>query len=432
MVISLVAIALSVLLYHKLRNQSLKKVLLILSSLYVYYQFVGWYISFLMLIAVITCICSKQLVVHPNKHSTIMSTFIVVICLGFLFLKYASPHSIQLPVGFSIYAFSCISLLIDQSRGEAKLSFLDILFYLCFFPKILSGPIERSANFVNQLKNDGREDVFSNLYKSFKVIIFALFCKFVIADRLGVYISDNYCGPNQFINALIFAIQFYLDFWAYSNLAIGFGLIYGIQLSANFQSPYSAHSFKDFWKKWNITLSSWLRDYVYIPLKGNKVSTIQWCFNVVVVFMVSAIWHGMFMPFIIWGFLHALLLIIETRLSSNAMFSFVCKSRFYPIIVFACCAILWQTFRYENVQGLELFLCRLVTWEKINISIILVFIISVIVMLTLQSSRIEELMFNMQQNHLFIISEVILISIMGLSILLFGLNFNSPFFYFNF
>jgi D-alanyl-lipoteichoic acid acyltransferase DltB (MBOAT superfamily) len=224
------------------------------------------------------------------------------------------PHvDILLPVGISFYTFQAISYCVDvhnkRITPEAHLGRFAL--YLSFFPKLISGPIERGANLLPQLRNPAAFD--SRLFLSgVQLFLWGMFKKVVIADRLGMYVDmvfshpQDYYGQTAILAAWFFALQIYCDFSAYTDMAIGCGRVFGIELSKNFNFPYLATSIADFWRRWHITLTYWFRDYVYFPLGGNKVSRSRWAFNIMAVFLLSGLWHGANWTFIFWGTLHGL------------------------------------------------------------------------------------------------------------------------------
>ena len=217
-------------------------------------------------------------------------TDIAVLVSAFFTLK--SPLGLILPLGYSVFAFSAISLIINQYRDYKNYTALEILCYLFFFPKIFAGPIDRADDFVRQLRGK-KKPTLKKLYLPIKMCIFACFYKFVIADRLYILCNDDYDGLNEVCSILCYGVAFFFDFYAYSIFAVAFGKLLGIDLPENFNSPYCSRTFRDFWKRWNITLGTWLRDYIYIPLGGNRISARQWILNILLVFVISAIWHDL-------------------------------------------------------------------------------------------------------------------------------------------
>jgi len=217
-----------------------------------------------------------------------------------------------LPVGLSFYTFSCISYVVDVYRGTAPVErhLGKLAVYIAFFPKLLAGPIERAAPFLTQLS--GKIEFRSvQVVFGLQLLVWGLFKKVVIADRLAEYVDAAFTNPDfqspvtLVIGVYFFAFQIYCDFSGYSDMAIGASAILGIKLMENFRRPYLSRSVPEFWgRRWHISLMAWFRDYVYIPLGGNKVSRIRWYGNLMVVFLISGLWHGANWTFIIWGALN--------------------------------------------------------------------------------------------------------------------------------
>ncbi|QIU97126.1 MBOAT family O-acyltransferase [Bacteroides faecium] len=403
-----------------------RKVILILTSLYVYYQFIGVYILLLLILSTIIIISSK-FIVNENKKIFVIIPILFII-FTFAILKYTGFSNWKLPVGFSVYAFSSISFIVDQYKNHIKYKWLDILCFLYFFPKILAGPIERSQDFISQLSTINKPTLIQ-FYKVFKLIVFSTLCKFVIANNLEGTTTSDYNGVNTIISILLFSIQFYFDYWAYTNFAIAFGWLYGIKLSPSFNRPYYSNSFKKFWNCWNITLSTWLRDYIYIPLGGNKVKRLHWISNILIVFIVSGLWHGSTVPFIIWGITHAILLIIELTIIKRYSFNL---GLLYGIFVFLAVSLLWQMFKCNNLEDIASLFKAIKTPDSINIQLIVYLSISLTVMVILQSKTVLKIIFSIHDNKKFIIYEVTTISIMIIFIILLCGDYNSTFFYFKF
>jgi alginate O-acetyltransferase complex protein AlgI len=229
-------------------------------------------------------------------------------------IKYAIPHlDILLPVGISFYTFQAISYCVDvyKEKIKAEPNIGIFALYLAFFPKLISGPIERGANLLPQLHQRIFFDS-GRFLSGMELFFWGVFKKMVIADRLGMYVDmvyshpQDYWGRTAIIATWFFALQIYCDFSAYMDMAIGCGRIFGIELSRNFNFPYLAGSVAEFWQRWHITLTSWFRDYVYIPLGGNRLSSGRWFFNIMAVFLLSGLWHGAAWNFVWWGALHGL------------------------------------------------------------------------------------------------------------------------------
>ena len=222
-------------------------------------------------------------------------------------------HSILLPVGISFYILQALGYLIDVYRGNmrAEKNFLKYALFVSFFPQLVAGPIERSKNLLVQL-HDSHPLEYENIRKGSLLILYGLFLKMVIADRAAIIVDTVYensaAYPGFYIVAatLFFAIQIYCDFHGYSTIARGSALLIGIKLMDNFDAPYYARSVKEFWRRWHISLSGWFRDYLYIPLGGNRKGTARKEANLLAVFAVSGLWHGASLSFVFWGLLNGI------------------------------------------------------------------------------------------------------------------------------
>ncbi len=233
-------------------------------------------------------------------------------------LFYDSPtFKLLLPVGISFYTFQTLSYSIDVYKGKQKaehhLGYFAL--YVSFFPQLVAGPIERSTRLLPQFYKK-HEFNSKRVSDGIKLILWGFFKKVVIADRLAILVNhiyndvQSYHGVTLLLATYFFAFQIYCDFSGYSDIAIGSAQILGYDLMKNFDRPYYAKSISEFWKRWHISLSTWFRDYLYIPLGGNRVNKARWYFNLFVTFLVSGLWHGANWTFVIWGAIHGIYLII--------------------------------------------------------------------------------------------------------------------------
>jgi len=224
---------------------------------------------------------------------------------------------IILPVGISFYTFQALSYTIDVYRDEiyAEKNFFRYALFVSFFPQLVAGPIERSKNLLTQLAKDTKFN-FEKAKKGFLLMLYGFFLKIVIADRIAIFVDSiygeytHYQGVYLIVATVLFAFQIYCDFYGYSVIATGAAKILGIQLMENFDAPYFSKSVSEFWRRWHISLSSWFKDYVYIPLGGSRKGKIRKYINKMVVFLVSGLWHGASFTFIVWGGLNGLYQII--------------------------------------------------------------------------------------------------------------------------
>ncbi len=287
------------------------------------------------------------------KSARIIAAFgIAASVLALFFLKNIANWSlgeeilsgIILPIGFSYYIFQAIAYLADILSGKIKAEKNPLFFalYMCFFPKFISGPIEEPGYLLPQIKNLNkvylRED--NRLSIAFPTILYGLFMKVVIADRLSMFTSKLFDSPQSygsiwlFAGMIMYTMQIYCDFAGYSALAVGISKVLGVELTENFFAPYLSENINEFWRRWHISLSSWLKNYIYIPLGGNKKGFARRYFNVMLVFLICGMWHGSGIKFLVWGLLHGLYIVIHGITCSkwNSLFSIKETSRVSKII----------------------------------------------------------------------------------------------------
>ena len=261
--------------------------------------------------------------------------------------------NLVMPLGISYYTFKIISYLVDIYKGkiDAEKHFGYYALYVSFFPQILCGPIERADHFIPQLKYGCKfEDKLAA--EGLERIIIGLFKKIAIADRLALYVGTVFDAPTAYpglasIMAVVFyTIQIYCDFSGYSDMAIGMAQMLGIRTRENFNYPYFSRSIKEFWSRWHISLSSWLRDYIYIPLGGNRKGKMRKHLNTLAVFLVSGIWHGSSLSFVFWGALHGLWNMISTPKKDDDP---VWKQILQVLVTILGVAFTWIFFRAKNL-----------------------------------------------------------------------------------
>jgi D-alanyl-lipoteichoic acid acyltransferase DltB (MBOAT superfamily) len=297
----------------------------------------------------------------------------VVTALGF---DYLVPHlDVLLPVGISFYVFQSLSYTIDVYRGAhgVETSFNRFALYVVFFPQLVAGPIERATHLLDQFRRENRVEI-ERITSGLKLILWGLFKKVVIADRLALYVDNVYGSPEihtgttLLLATYFFAFQIYCDFSGYSDIAIGSARILGYDLMQNFRLPYLAQSISDFWQRWHISLTSWFRSYVYVPLGGNRVSYRRWLFNVFAVFLLSGLWHGANWTFVAWGGLHGLFYYGESLLRRNqpAGTSVLDAPGLLPsiarvLVTFHLVLLAWVFFRAATIEQALLILGRIFT-----------------------------------------------------------------------
>ena len=334
---------------------------------------------FLILFTTLASYLAALLIEKYNSKKKIILAITLIICLGILFVfKYFnfffetltsifSLFSIKLnsitlnlvlPVGISFYTFQTLSYVIDVYRGniEAEKHFGYYATFVSFFPQLVAGPIERPENLLPQLKEEKSFD-YNNAVSGLKLMMVGFFKKIVIADNLAYYVDmvyndlSYYTGFALVLVSIFFTIEIYCDFSGYSDIAKGSAKLLNINLIDNFKTPYFSTTIKEFWSKWHISLSSWFKDYVYIPLGGNRCSKIRHYFNLLVTFLVSGLWHGANITFVIWGGLHGLLQIFEDIFKikrNDNKYSFAWFIR--VIIIFMIMSITWVFFRAQNLD----------------------------------------------------------------------------------
>lgn len=262
-----------------------------------------------------------------------------------------------IPVGISFYTFQALGYLFDVYYGKEKAekTFVDYALFVCFFPQIFSGPISKAKELLPQIK-EKRVFKYEQGVLGLKFLLWGMFLKLVLADRLGLYVDKvvadyaMYDGPTCVLSAIFYSLQIYGDFAGYSLMAVGVAKLMGFDLINNFSRPYFSISVTDFWRRWHISLSRWLKDYVYIPMGGSRCSKLRNYWNILITFLVSGIWHGANWTYIIWGIIHGAVQVIEKAFGLNKKES---KGvwRFVRIVVtFAIVTFAWVFFRMPTIS----------------------------------------------------------------------------------
>lgn len=269
-------------------------------------------------------------------------------------------RSIVLPIGFSFYAFQAIGYLYDvyQGKEKAEKDFIAFALYMGFFAKLVSGPIERKGKFSEQIGKLEQVQVLNTgrLSLAFTYLLWGYFLKLVLADRLALIVNEVYKVPSAYDSiwllgaAVFYSFQIYADFAGYTSIAIGCGLLFGLELTQNFKSPYQAENITDFWRRWHISLSSWLRDYLYIPLGGNRKGKLRKYLNTMVVFLVCGIWHGNGLSFLVWGLLHGIYSIIDSIRPKGVELKNRVTAMLAKLCTFLAVTFAWIFFRAESLK----------------------------------------------------------------------------------
>jgi D-alanyl-lipoteichoic acid acyltransferase DltB (MBOAT superfamily) len=350
-------------------------------SLFFYYKSSGWYL--LVLMATIFTDYYFSLLLYRTKAKSLRTFYLIcalVISLGVLFyFKYTnfllqnisnllqqpfSPLDIILPIGISFYTFQSISYLVDVYKGEIepRESMLDYSFYMTFFPHLVAGPIVRASLFLPQIR---QEVVIKNsdLNYGMYFIIKGLFKKAVLADFVAQYndlifgAPGTYSGFESLMAIYGYALQIYCDFSGYSDMAIGIARLMGYDLGVNFTLPYNAASITEFWRRWHMSLSLWLRDYVYIPLGGNRLGKWRAYLNQFLTMLIGGFWHGASWKFVFWGAMHGLALGLHKWVSGDNKKKSTGLARAASIaLTFHFVIVLWVFFRAETFEGAILIL----------------------------------------------------------------------------
>ena len=362
--------------------------LLLLSASYFFYAWWDWrFLSLIIFSSFIDYIVGLKLIesTDERKRKILLITSILV-NIGFLgFFKYfnffsesfaqaftllgkpfeASRLNIILPIGISFYTFQTLSYSIDVYRKKIAPTKNIIAFFsfVSFFPQLVAGPIERATNLLPQFYKR-RQFNYLNAIDGSKQILWGLFKKVVIADNCAVIVNDifanyaSYSGSTLVLGAIFFAFQIYGDFSGYSDIAIGTARLFGFNLMQNFAFPYFSRDIAEFWRRWHISLSTWFRDYLYIPLGGSRSSTNKKIRNIFIIFTVSGFWHGANWTFIIWGALNAVYFLPLFLLKRNRTnLDVVAKGKVLPsireivniLLTFSLTVFAWIFFRAENV-----------------------------------------------------------------------------------
>jgi len=292
--------------------------------------------------------------------------------LEYFNIRWQVPNlDILLPVGISFYTFQAVGYTIDVYRREIKAEKNIGIYalFVTFFPQLVAGPIERSKNLLPQFR-EIKKCTIENLSAGFKLILWGFFLKIVLADRLGLYVDavfnnvDKHTGSSHALASFFFAFQIYGDFAGYSLIAIGVAKMMSFTLMTNFSRPYFATSITTFWSRWHISLSTWFKDYVYIPLGGNRGSKERTYFNLFLTFFISGIWHGANFTFVIWGALHGLFSIIEKGLGlerKQLKSKLSLKVVFNIIITFIMVDFAWIFFRANSLSDASIAISRIFT-----------------------------------------------------------------------
>lgn len=367
--------------------KKLKRVFLLLAS-YFFYSCWNLKYSLLMLFSTVatydTAIAMDMVGAKKKKKLYLGLCFFVNLAILFVFKYYSFTVNfinkilgiaalsidmpvidVLLPVGISFYTFQALGYIVDVYRGEIKAerNFINYALFVSFFPQLVAGPIERSKNLLTQIDNLGHRR-YENLSKGLLYILWGFFLKLVIADRAAIFVNqvfDSYQGYSYIFlcyAALLFAVQIYCDFCSYSIIAKGSAKILGYDLMDNFKAPYLSASITEFWRRWHISLSTWFKDYLYIPLGGNRKGAFRKHLNVLIVFLVSGLWHGANYTFVLWGLIHGVFNILEDSfkgITKGIRDNFIYKN-IRRLITFVVAVLSFVIFRSKNIGAAKAYL----------------------------------------------------------------------------
>ena len=385
-----------VVIIYNLLGKKFKNIFLLLASLS-FYSFWNVKYTFLMLFSIFITYITGIYIEKNRGHIKKMKLavfFCFFINLGILFVfKYFNFFAdllnnfsgknfniaidVLLPVGISFYTFQALGYTIDVYRKDirAEENFIDYALFVSFFPQLVAGPIERSVNLLPQIKNP-KKFSYDNLVRGLILFFYGMFLKLIIADRAAILVNEVFGNYKNFsreiliISGILFTLQIYCDFYSYSIMAKGSAKILGIDLMDNFKEPLLSKSITEFWRRWHISLSTWFKDYLYIPLGGNRRGKVRKYFNLILVFLVSGLWHGADLSFVLWGLIHGIFNVLENIFGINK------KSRrknilldsFRRIITFIIVVFAFIYFRAENIHhGNEYLLAIINNPRSINL-----------------------------------------------------------------
>ena len=368
---------------------------LLLIASYIFYAYYSPALALLIFATTLVSWFSSTVIERSERVAVkrVFLTLTLVVCLGVLFFyKYFDFLSesvallfgiepfylnLLLPVGISFYTFQTLSYVIDVYRGDVKTekNFFFYALFVSFFPQLVAGPIERPSNLIPQLKEQHRFS-FENFRAGGKFMLLGFFKKICVADLVAPFVNAVYNNADEatstaiIIATVLFALQIYCDFSGYTDIAIGSARIMGIRLMKNFDHPYRAETVKEFWSRWHISLSTWFRDYLYIPLGGNRCKRWRHLLNLFIVFLVSGLWHGAAWTFVIWGALHGLYQIVGTltyKRRNSLLKSVGLGEKSIPVravrrlVTFALVSLGWIFFRANSISDVFTLFTRLFT-----------------------------------------------------------------------
>ncbi len=370
--------------YHTARN-----VFLLAVSYFLYVSFIPFYALILLGVTIVTYYTAIMVDRYRDSRKITLMVGGALSVLPLLLFKYYnfindSVHDVislfglslnmpglnwAIPVGISFFTLQAIGYVFDvyYHRIPVEKGLLDYTLFISFFPSLVSGPINKASLMMPQFKNRRPFFDYSKAVDGLKMILWGMFMKVVVADRAGLYVDsifnnyEIYSGITCFVANVMYSIQIYCDFAGYSLIALGVGKSLGFDLTENFRRPYFSSSVGAFWKRWHISLSTWLKDYVYIPLGGSREGKLKTCRNLLLTFMISGLWHGANWTFLVWGITHALWIIIERILSEHISIKGRVARFVKTLITFLFVNFAWVLFRMPTLTDSVSFIYKYIT-----------------------------------------------------------------------
>lgn len=375
----------------------LRKVFLLCVSYVLYMNFNPVYAMLLLAISLVTFFGAKlfECGVVRRKGGVLIAVLTVLPLVAFKYYNFINDSLFSLlslchlrfhlpglnwaiPVGISFFTFQALGYFLDvyHKRICAEKNILDYLIFVSFFPQIASGPISKASEFLPQIK-ELQTFAYAKAVCGLRYFLWGLFLKITLADRAGLYVSmvldhyDKWSGLNCLFATFMYSIQIYTDFAGYSFMAIGVAKLLGFDLINNFNHPYFSASVTDFWRRWHISLSRWLKDYVYIPLGGNRCARVRNYLNIILTFFVSGIWHGANWTFVFWGLIHGLCQVLEKFLGLQRIEPIGVRRAIKIFMTFAVVCFAWIFFRSPTIADSFCIIYRIVTFaDNLNFSML--------------------------------------------------------------
>lgn len=374
------------LLYYACRNRIYRNSILLISSL-LFYSW-GEPIYVFLMITIILINFSLALVLDRFNHKKLLLSLIVLLNFGSLaFYKYTNffidnfnvlggsiqPLNIVLPIGISFYTFQIMSYIIDVYRGKVKAqkNIINFACYVALFPQLIAGPIVRYIDIERELNE--RQESIDRVYIGLRRFIVGLGKKIIISNHVAIIANDIFNLTNSeltfttaWLGAIAFSLQIYFDFSGYSDMAIGLGKMFGFDFLENFNYPYIASSITEFWNRWHISLSSWFKDYVYIPLGGNRKGVVRQIINLFVVWALTGLWHGAAWNFVLWGLYFFVILIVEKFILKKILDKMYGINHLYTLILII---VGWVIFNSRDFAQISSFIGNMFSFQNIDLSI---------------------------------------------------------------